>query len=140
MRYLILRDIVNTLRCYTESILFTCKAVCKGGFVNNSIISEIILSTDRNFNAIVCLIIIVNIIFSGYFKYYFIYDNFFFTVRSPCHAVLPDPKIILICSLFSQISMFEDFFADQILPGNLSKSRGWIVICIKEYFNAVGLL
>ena len=51
MRYLILRDIVNTLRCYTESILFTCKAVCKGGFVNNSIISEIILSTDRNFNA-----------------------------------------------------------------------------------------
>ena len=38
--------------------------------------------------------------------------------------------------------MFEDFFADQILPGNLimSESRRWIVICIKEYFNAVGLL
>ena len=95
---------------------------------------------DFLIHTIVCLIIIVNIIFSGYFKYYFIYDNFLFTVRSPCHAVLPDPKIILICSLFSQISMFEDFFADQILPGNLSKSRGWIVICIKEYFNAVGLL
>ena len=41
---------------------------------------------------IVCLIIIVNIIFSGYFKYYFTYDHFFFTVRSPCHTVLPDPK------------------------------------------------
>ena len=36
--------------------------------------------------------------------------------------------------------MFEDFFVDQILPGNLSESRTWIVICIKEYFNAVGLL
>ena len=36
--------------------------------------------------------------------------------------------------------MFEDFFANQILPGNLSESRTWIVICIKEYFNAVGLL
>ena len=36
--------------------------------------------------------------------------------------------------------MFEDFFIDQILPGNLSESRMWIiVICIKEYFNAVGL-
>ena len=89
---------------------------------------------------IVCLIILVNIIFSGYFKYYFTYDHFFFTVRSPCHAALLDPKIILIYSLFSQISMFEDFFADQILPGNLSESRRWIVICIKEYFNAVGLL
>ena len=41
---------------------------------------------------IVCLIIIVNIIFSGYFKYYFTYDHLFFTVRSPCHTVLPDPK------------------------------------------------
>ena len=90
--------------------------------------------------AIVCLIINVNIVFSGYFKYYFTYDHFFFTVRSPCHAALPDPKIILICSLFSQISMFEDFFADQILPGNLSESRTWIVISIKEYFNAVRLL
>ena len=89
---------------------------------------------------ILCLIIIVNIIFSGYFKYYFTYDHFFFTVRSPCHAALPDPKIILICSLLSQISMFEDFFNDQILPCNLSESRRWIVICIKEYFNAVRLL
>ena len=78
--------------------------------------------------------IIVNIIFLGYFKYYFTYDHFFFTVRSPCYAALPDPKIILICSLFSQISMFEDFFTDQILPANLSESKRWIVICIKEYF------
>ena len=87
---------------------------------------------------IVCLIIIVNIIFLGYFKYYFTYDQLFFTVRSPFHAALPDPKIILICSLFSQISMFEDFFADQILPGNLSESRRWIVICIKEYLMRSG--
>ena len=36
--------------------------------------------------------------------------------------------------------MFEDFFADQILPGNLRETSWWIVICIKEYFNAVGLL
>ena len=42
--------------------------------------------------SIVCLIIIVNIVFSGYFKYYFTYDHFFFTVRFPCHAALPDPK------------------------------------------------
>ena len=42
--------------------------------------------------AIVCLITIVNIIFSGYFKYYLTYDHFFFTVRSPCHTALPDPK------------------------------------------------
>ena len=41
---------------------------------------------------IVCLIIIVNIIFSGYFKYYFTYDHFFFTVRFPYHTALPDPK------------------------------------------------
>ena len=44
-------------------------------------------------NVIVCLIIIVNIVFSGYFKYYFTYDHFFFTMRSPIHAVLPDPKL-----------------------------------------------
>ena len=33
--------------------------------------------------------------------------------------------------------MFEDFsksLADQILPCNLSESRKWIVIYIKEYF------
>ena len=36
--------------------------------------------------------------------------------------------------------MFEDYFADQILPGNLSESRRWIVNCIKEYFNVVVLL
>ena len=38
------------------------------------------------YSTIVCLIIIVNIIFSGYFKYYFTYDHFFFTVRSPCQS------------------------------------------------------
>ena len=43
-------------------------------------------------DTIVCLIIIVNIIFSGYFKYYITYDHFFFTVRFPCHTALPDPK------------------------------------------------
>ena len=42
--------------------------------------------------SIICLIIIVNIIFSGYFKYYFTYGHLFFTVRSPCHMALPDPK------------------------------------------------
>ena len=36
--------------------------------------------------------IIVNIIFSGYFKYHFTYHHFFFTVKSPCHTALPDPK------------------------------------------------
>ena len=36
--------------------------------------------------------------------------------------------------------MFEDFSADQILPCKMSESRRWIVIYIKEYFNAVGLL
>ena len=49
-------------------------------------------------------------------------------------------KIILICSLFSQISMFEDFFADRILPCKLSESIRWIVIYIKEYFHVAGLL
>ena len=46
------------------------------------------------YSTIVCLIIIVNIIFSEYFKYYFTNDHFFFTVRSPCHTALPDPMII----------------------------------------------
>ena len=32
---------------------------------------------------IVGLIIIVNIIFSGHFKYYFTYGHFFFNVQSP---------------------------------------------------------
>ena len=30
--------------------------------------------------------------FSGYFKYHFTYDHFFFTVRSPCHTALIDSK------------------------------------------------
>ena len=40
----------------------------------------------------VCLIIIVNIIFSGYFKYYFTYDHFFLTVKSPCQTAWPVAK------------------------------------------------
>ena len=53
---------------------------------------------------IVRLIIIVNIIFSEYFKHYFTYDYFLFTVRSPCQTAWPVPTSpSYILSLFSQI-------------------------------------
>ena len=44
------------------------------------------------YNTIVCLIIIVNIIFSWYLKYHLTYDHFFFNVSSPCQTAWPMPK------------------------------------------------
>ena len=66
--------------------------------------------------------------------------SFLFHYKIPMPYGVARSKIILICSLFSQISMFEDFFADRILPCKLSESRRWIVIYFKEYFHVAGLL
>ena len=93
--------------------------------------------TDR---PIVCLIIIVNIIFS-YFNYYFLYGHFFYNVSSLWVWPVPkSPWYVHHLVKYRCLKIFSKWLADQILPCNLSESRKWIVVYIKEYFNADMLL
>ena len=90
--------------------------------------------------SIVCLIIIVNFTVSWYFKYYFTYDHFFFTVRSPCHTAWPDPKSSWYVHYLVKYRCLKIISLIRFCRVIWVKVEGGSWFTWKEYFHVAGLL